>query len=180
MSTSENHEAENAPLGTEPQSSKVSAAYDRFAETSREIFEKGQEKGREAWEKSMELAKQQLTAAGEFGAEQGEVFKAYLRRDLDQTMEDMHQLGEDAKERLNPSRLGAGALSSLSKLLHATGHALTTMSNKTEEALIYRVDEITSAGTLTCLSCGHKVQLKTTGVVHPCPACQGRRFRKGY
>lgn len=168
---------ENAP---DTNSAAESARYDRFVEKSRELFDKGQEKGREAWEKAMELARQQLTAAGEFSAEQGEAFKAYLRRDLNQTLEDMRELGEEAKERLNPARLGAGALSSLAKLLHVTGDALSTLSEKAEDALVYRVGEVTSAGTLTCLACGHKVPLKTTGVVPVCPACQGRRFRKGY
>ena len=71
--------------------------YDRFAEKSREIFERSQEKGRDSWEKAMELAHQKMTEAGEFSAEQGEVFKHYLRRDLDQTLADMQQVGVEAK-----------------------------------------------------------------------------------
>lgn len=160
--------------------SKISALYDRFAEKSREIFDLGQEKSHEAWEKAMELSHQQLTAAGEFSAEQGEVFKRYLRRDLEQTAGDMRQLGEEAKEHLHPARLGAGALSSLAKLLHTAGWAMTALSDKAEEALVYQTGEITMAGTLTCSACGHKVQLKATGVVPACPACQGTQFRKSY
>lgn len=154
--------------------------YDRFAEKSREIFERSQEKGRDSWEKAMELAHQKMTEAGEFSAEQGEVFKHYLRRDLDQTLADMQQVGVEAKEHLHPARLGAGALSSLAKLLHAAGGALTSMSIKAEDALVYESGEITMAGSLTCASCGHKVQLKKTSVVPTCPACQGTRFRKSY
>ena len=166
---------------TDGNTTKASALYDRFAEKSREIFELGQEKSHdEAWEKAMELSRQQLTAAGEFSAEQGEGFKRYLRRDFNQTTEDMRQLGEEAKEYLNPARLGAGALSSLAKLLHTAGGAMTALSAKAEDALVYQTGEITMAGTLTCLSCGHKVQLKATSVVPACPACQGTRFRKGY
>lgn len=128
----------------------------------------------------MELSRQQLTVAGEFSAEQGEVFKRYLRRDFKQTAEDMRQLGEEAKEHLNPARLGAGALSSMAKLLHAAGEVMTSLSAKTEEVLVYQTGEITMAGTLTCSACGHKVQLKATGEVPACPACQGTRFRKSY
>lgn len=172
------------PRGQTPEdddnTTKASALYDRFAEKSREIFELGQEKSHEAWEKAMELSRQQLTAAGEFSAEQGEVFKRYLRRDFAQTKEEMRQLGEEAKEYLNPARVGAGALSSLAKLLHAAGGAMTALSAKAEDALVYQTGEITMAGTLTCSACGHKVQLKATGVVPTCPSCQGTRFRKGY
>ena len=165
---------------SETKSSKISALYDRFAERSHEIFEQSQEKGHEAWGKAMDIARQQLSSAGEFSVEQGEAFKQYLIRDLHQTAEDMHNLGAEAKERLNPARLGAGALSTLSKLLHAAGGAITTLSNKTEESLLYKTGEITMAGTLTCSACGHKVQLKSTGVVPICPECQGTGFRKGY
>ena len=156
------------------------ARYDRFVELSRELFDKGQEKGREAWEKAMELARQQLATAGEFSVEQGEAFKHYLRRDLDQTKVDMRQLGAEAQDRLNPARVGAGALSSLAKLLHAAGGAMLSWSEQAESALEFKTGEITSAGTLTCIACGQKVHLKTTGVVPPCPSCHATQYRKGY
>lgn len=180
MDETQKTEPQGQTSGTDANTTKASALYDRFAEKSREIFELGQEKSHEAWEKAMELSRQQLTAAGEFSAEQGEVFKRYLRRDFEQTKEEMRQLGEEAKEYLNPARLGAGALSSLAKLLHTAGGAMTALSAKAEDALVYQTGEITMAGTLTCSTCGHKVQLKATGVVPACPACQGTRFRKGY
>jgi isocitrate dehydrogenase len=158
--------------------------YDRFVEKSRALFEQGKEKskekGREAWETSMELARQQMAAAGEFTAEQGEVFKGYLRRDLAQTIADMRSLGDEAKVILHPARLGAGAISSLSKLLHVVGDALISISEKTEGALVYEAGEITMAGTLTCLNCGHEHRLTQTSLVPACPKCQGTRFRKGY
>jgi len=156
------------------------ARYDRFVELSRELFDKGQEKGREAWERAMELARQQLAVAGDFSMEQGEAFKSYLRRDLDQTAADMRQLGVEAQERLNPARLGAGALSSLARLLHAAGGTMTAWSEKAEAALEFKTGELTSAGTLTCQACGQKVHLKSTGVVPPCPSCHATRYRKGY
>jgi len=154
--------------------------YDRFTEKSREIFESGQEKGQEAWEKAMELAREQMAAAGEFSNEQGEAFKRYLRRDLEQTASDLNLLGKEAKISLHPARLGAGALSTLAKLLHATGEALTTLSNKTETTLTYQSGEITMAGTLKCTSCGHEIHLLKTSVVPLCPECNGTEFHKGY
>jgi isocitrate dehydrogenase len=180
MTNTPKSEPKDPALDTENGANKASALYDRFTEKSREIFDQGQEKGREAWEKAMELSRQQLAAAGEFSAEQGELFKQYLRRDLDQTAADMRQMGEQAKERLNPARLGAGALSSVSKLLDAAGGAMSALSAKAEWALEYRTGEVTMAGTLTCTGCGQKVQLKATGVVPTCSACQGTRFRKSY
>ena len=150
-----------------PEATHKAGLYDSFAEMTREIFNAGQEKGREAWEKAMESARLRMTAAGEFSAEQGELFKRYLRRDLEQTSAEMHILGKGAKETLHPARLGAGALSSLSRLMSAAGHLLTELSAKTESALEYESGEITMAGTLTCLSCGHKIHLLLKRAAQP-------------
>lgn len=68
-------------------------------------------------EKAMDAARQQFSTAGEFSAEQGELFKQYMRRDLAQTEQDMRALSQESKERLHPARLGAGALSSLARLV---------------------------------------------------------------
>ena len=156
------------------------ALYDRFVEKTNELFDIGQEKSAVAWEIAMEAARQQMAVAGEFTAEQGEVFKRYLRRDLAHTVTDMRKLGASAKEHLNPARVGAGALSTLSRVMHATGDALLSLSEKTEAALLYKTGEVTMAGTLTCTACGKSIQLKKTGVVPPCPGCNNTNFRKGY
>jgi isocitrate dehydrogenase len=169
-----------SPAGLDEDPAKIPALYDRFAERSRELFEQGQEQGREAWGKAMDLSREQLAAAGEFSGEQGEAFKRYMSRDLHQTAEDMRTLGTEAKERFNPARLGAGALSSVAKLLHAAGGAAVALSNRAEESLVYNTGEITMAGSLTCSTCGHKSQLKVTSVVPTCSECQGTRFRKSY
>ena len=111
---------------------KSSELYDRFVELSHDAFELSKGKGSEAWEKSMELAREKLSATGEFTAEQGEAFKRYLRRDLEQTGVDMQRLGTEAKEIFHPARLGAGALSTLAKLLHTAGGGLISLSEKAE------------------------------------------------
>ncbi len=156
------------------------ALYDRFTERVREIFDAGHEKSKEAMEKAMESAREQLSAAGEFSAEQGEAFKQFMRRDLEQTAQDMRALSQEAKERLHPARLGAGALSSMARLLEVAGSALQSLSRKAENALRYTTGDITSAGTLTCTHCGQTVHLKRTSVIPPCPKCHGSEYRKDY
>jgi Zn finger protein HypA/HybF involved in hydrogenase expression len=160
--------------------SRLAEQYDKFASKFNELYLSGKERGRESMSVALDKAHEQLTAVGEFSAEQGEELKQYLARDLDQTIADAQQLGEEAKERLHPARLGAGALSSLATVLELTGNAFHSLSSKTKETLAYRTGEMTSAGTLTCQACGQTVQLKKTGHVPPCPKCNGTRFKKGY
>lgn len=159
---------------------RLAQQYDAFASKFKELYLSGKERGSEAMSAALEKAREQLTTLGEFSAEQGEVLKEYLGRDLDQTISDAQRLGEEAKEKLHPSRLGAGALSSLASVLELTSDALHSLLNKTVQALTYRTGEITSAGSLTCQACGQKLQLKQTGHIPPCPKCSGTLFHKGY
>ena len=160
--------------------SRLEEQYDKLASKFNELYLAGKDRGREAMSVALDKARRQLTEIGEFSAEQGTELKQYLARDLDQTIADAQHLGEEAKERLHPARLGAGALSSLASVLELTGNELRSLSRKAKERLAYRTGELTSAGTLTCRACGQKVHLKETGHVPPCPKCDGIVFSKGY
>lgn len=160
--------------------SRMAEQYDRLASKFNELYLAGKERGRESMTVALNKAHEQMSAIGEFSAEQGEELKRYLSRDLDQTIADAQQLGEEAKVRLHPARLGAGALSSLASVLELTGNALRSLGDKTRETLSYKTGEMTSAGTLTCRACGQTMQLKKTGHIPPCPKCSGTLFNKGY
>lgn len=165
---------------SEQEKAKLAQQYDKLASKFNELYLAGKERGRESMAVALEKAHEQMTAVGEFSAEHGAELKKYMARDLDQTIADAQHLGEEAKERLHPSRLGAGALSSLASVLELTSNALHSLSEKTKEKLTYRTGEVTSAGTLTCQGCGQTVHLKETGHIPPCPKCSGTLFNKGY
>ncbi len=154
--------------------------YDKLADEVLKLYLAGRERSRAALEAAMDKASAQMTALGEFSAEQGQEFRRYLARDLEQTVADAQKLGEEATEHLHPARLGAGALASLASVLEFTSQALHSLSDRTKQALTYKTGEITTAGTLTCQACGQQVHLKHTGHVPPCPKCSGTVFSKGY
>jgi len=87
---------------------------------------------------------------------------------------------DEAREKLNPARVSAGAMASLSSLLNMAGSALSSAAAKTRQAISCRSGEITSAGTLTCVACEHELHFKKTGRVPPCPKCHATQFRKSY
>jgi len=165
---------------SEQEKAKLAQQYDKLASKFKELYLAGKERGRGSMAVALEKAHEQMTAVGEFSAERGAELKKYMARDLEQTIADAQHLGEEAKERLHPSRLGAGALSSLASVLELTSNALHSLSEKTKEKLVYRTGEVTSAGTLTCQACGQTVHLKETGHIPPCPKCSGTLFHKGY
>lgn len=176
-----NPEATNVEGTADAASDKdLETTYDRFVERVGERFVAGQEKSFDAIEKAMDATRQQFTAASDFSVAQGELFKNYMRRDLDQTAHDIRTFNQETKDHLHPARLGAGALSALAHMLQSAGSAIQSLSQKTEDAVHYGTGEITTAGTLTCTHCGQSLHLKRTSHVPPCPSCHGTQFRKGY
>ena len=167
--------------GDEQQEQEESARlYDKLAERAQELFHASKDKSAEAIEAAVELARKQLTEAGIFSSERGKAFKEYLLNDLDRLREFSREIGEEAKARFEPTRLGNGALASLSGLLHSASETLQDWAKKTDQALAFRTGEVTSAGSLTCENCGKTLHLKKSGHIPPCPDCTGTFFKKGY
>jgi len=158
--------------------------YDAFAEKFKALYIAGKGRGKESMEQAMEKAHAELSNLGEFSAAQGESMKKYLAKDLEQTIIDAQELRttihDEAKDKLQPSRLRAGALSSLAFVLEHTTDMLHTLKDKTVDAITYSTGEITSAGSLTCQNCNFKMHLTKTGHIPPCPKCSGTLFHKGY
>lgn len=165
---------------SEEMKNKMEDQYDKLAKRFKELYLEGSERGREAMNAALNKAHEQLSAMEEFTEEQGKELKKFMARDLDQTLADAQKLGNEAMDRFNPARLGAGALASMAAAMELTSKALHSMSDKARQTLSYKTGEITSAGTLTCKACGAKVHLKKTGHVPPCPKCAGTEFSKGY
>jgi isocitrate dehydrogenase len=151
--------------------------YDQLAARFVEIFEAGAEKSSAFAQKALDKARQQLTSAGAFSEEQGEKLKKFLERDFSHIAMDIR---DGAKERLDPSRLGAGALSSISSLLRGAGSLLSDAAKRADRNLVCRSGEVTSAGTLICSACGYEIHKKKTGRVPPCPKCHATEFKKSY
>ena len=154
--------------------------YDKFADRAQELFRASRDKSREAIEAAVEKARRQFTESGVFSSERGKAFKEYFLNDFDRLVEYSRDFGEEAKEKLEPARLGTGALSSLSNFLHMAGDAIQELARKTDKVLSCKTGEVTSAGSLTCENCGKTMRLKKTGHIPPCPECTGTHFKKGY
>ncbi|MEO8443029.1 MAG: hypothetical protein ABI547_11115 [Betaproteobacteria bacterium] len=165
---------------TEQFRERLAAQYDKFAARFHELYDASREKGQQTLDVALDKTREQMAALGEMSAEQAQAFKEYLKRDLDQTAAEMRRLGEEGKARFHPSRVGAGALASLARLLQQGGEALLALSEKADWALIYKSGEVTGAGTLTCLKCGHTLPFAQTAYIPPCPQCNGTTFKKGY
>ncbi len=138
---------------------KAESYHDEFTDTLHDVFDASAEKTSEFAHVAMEKARVQ-----------GEKIRTLVGDDFSRV----------AKEKLNPSRLGAGALASMAKLMHVTGVALSKFADKADHALTCKSGEITSAGRLECKACGYEMHFKKTGRIPPCPKCHKTEFKKGY
>jgi len=163
LSTSEFGDAVIEHMDDEAISDSETDQYDQLAERFKELFESKAEKTVEIANAALEKARQQL--------------KAFLERDVRHVAEAVR---DEAKEKLNPSRLGTGALASISSLLQAAGSTLSDIAEKAGKSLSCRSGEITAAGSLKCKSCGYVMHFKKTGRIPPCPKCHKTDFKKSY
>ena len=67
---------------------RLAQQYDKLASKFNELYLAGKARGRESMTEALDIAHKQMTALGEFSAEQGEELKKYLSRDPDQTISD--------------------------------------------------------------------------------------------
>jgi len=153
------------------------AQYDQLAASFVEFFEGGAEKSAAFAQTALEKARKQLTSAGAFSEEQGLKLKKFMERDFAHMATEMR---DEAKEKLDPSRLSVGALSSIASLLRGAGSMLSDVANRADRNLKCRSGEITTAGTLICSACGHEIHKRKTGRVPPCPKCHATEFKKTY
>ena len=173
VSTSEFGDAVIAHMGEDIEA----AQYDQLAASFVEFFEGGAEKSAAFAQTALEKARKQLTSAGAFSEEQGLKLKKFMERDFAHMATEMR---DEAKEKLDPSRLSVGALSSIASLLRGAGSMLSDVANRADRNLKCRSGEITTAGTLICSACGHEIHKKKTGRVPPCPKCHATEFKKTY
>lgn len=177
MNEDQKQNEEQQDIGRQEENARL---YDKLAERTQELFRAGKDKSAEAIEAAVEKARKQLTESGIFSSERGKAFKEYLLKDLNRLGEFSREIGDEAKTRLEPTRLGSGALASLSSLLHSASETLQDWAKKADRALSCKTGEVTSAGSLTCENCGKTMHLKKSGHIPPCPNCTGTHFKKGY
>jgi len=166
------------PVKPDQDKEKLAEQYDKFVKMAHEFYTAGRDMSQEALSVAVSKTRAQMTALGELSADQASSFANYMKRDLEQTAEDVTRMGENAKEHLSPRRIGAGALSSLASLLQTGADSLRNLAGTPASPRTYNTGEVTSAGTLTCTACRHQEQFSKTGVVPTCSNCRGTVFEK--
>ena len=154
--------------------------YEKLAARAKELVDGAKEVTAETLDAAITKAKEEMESAGDFGHEQGERIKAFLKRDIGTARVYATKAGEAAKEAFEPHRVAAGIQNTFAAILETVGETLEGWGKQLEKELDFKTGEITTPGSLTCKGCGEKIRLQDTGHIPPCPKCTGTAFHKSY
>ena len=165
----------NKPL-PEGMAEKLTAAYDRMLERTREGIDKAGKGLQEAVDTAMERA----TELGELTREEAELVSIYLMRDLEDAAEFVGKSGNELRDwlRFDLEVVEDALLQIFSQMVDHTRVALDDLERRANEVGEWHTGEITGIGTLQCKSCGELMHFHNTGHIPPCPKCHGSKFRR--
>lgn len=150
--------------------------YEKLISRTEELLQSGRKTLEEALKKSAD----ELQNAGDYTREKTERIMSYVRRDIQHLTDHADKARQSFREAFEPSRVSAGVQSLFTKILSSTSETLGAWARKSEQRLEFKTGELTSPGTLTCLSCGEEMHIRKTGRIPPCPSCHKTIFRKSY
>jgi len=155
---------------------KLTAAYNRMLERTREAMEKTGKGLGEAVDGAMEKA----TELEELTREEAELISIYVMRDLEDAAKFVNQEGQELRDwlRFDIELVENALLDIFAQMVDHTREALTEIEQRANALGEWKTGEVTGIGTLQCKSCGELLHFHHTGHIPPCPKCHGTTFRR--
>lgn len=165
----------NKPL-PEGMAEKLTQAYDRMLERTREAMDKADKGLHDALDNAMERA----TELGELTREEAELVSIYVMRDLEDAADFVSKSGNELRDwlRFDLEVVEDALLQIFSQMVDHTRVALDELQRRADTLGEWHTGEVTGIGTLECKGCGEKLHFHQTGHIPPCPKCHGTRFRR--
>tara|TARA_R110001592_G_scaffold71444_2_gene218441 strand:+ start:7500 stop:7997 length:498 start_codon:yes stop_codon:yes gene_type:complete len=157
---------------------KLVEAYERFSQKTKDILEESQDKTSQAFENAMEMARESLVKAKELTNEESERLKTFLKRDIEQTANDIRSIESYTVEHFKPTSVRVGFYNLLSYLSSNSAELFDRMADWADKEVVVHTGEITGPTTLSCESCKAELHFKESGKVPPCPKCHKTEFRR--
>jgi hypothetical protein len=165
----------NKPL-PEGAAEKLTEAYDRMLERTRETMDKADKGLHEAVETAMERA----TELGELTREEADLVSIYVMRDLEDAAEFIGKSGNELRDwlRFDIEVVEDALLQIFSQMVDHTRATLDELEKRANAIGEWHTGEIVGIGTLQCKGCGEMLHFHHTGHIPPCPKCHGTKFRR--
>jgi len=152
--------------------------YERYTEKTREFFNESREATVKALDEALDKAKDSLEKTGELTQEEGQQFKAYLQRDLEQTGNDFNRWSDWVKTHSSPNRVQSGFMELTAKIADSGSDFLHRLSEWANHTGVYHTGEIAVPGAFKCRDCEAEIHFKASGRLPPCPKCHKTEVRR--
>lgn len=155
---------------------KLTDAYNRMLERTREAMDKADKGLREGVDTAMEKA----TELGELTREEAELVSIYVMRDLEDAAEFISEEGQELAGwlKFDLELVERSLLDIFAQMVDHTREELTKLELRANALGEWKSGEVTGIGTLQCKSCGELLHFHKTGHIPPCPKCHGTTYRR--
>lgn len=155
---------------------RLTGAYNRMLERTREAMDKAGKGLREGVDTAMEKA----TELGELTREEAELVSIYVMRDLEDAAGFINKEGGELRDwlKFDLELVENSLLDIFSQMVDHTRDELTKLALRANAVGEWKSGEVAGIGTLQCKSCGELLHFHRTGHIPPCPKCHGTTYRR--
>ncbi|AFJ01802.1 protein of unknown function DUF1451 [Methylophaga frappieri] len=159
---------------------KLSAAYDRMMARIHQFINDSEHQTMPSLQQRIQLAKERAIELKELSGEEAEQIALWLERDMHDAVGYLQDSGEDFATWLqfDLQQVESRFLALFASVADKTRLELNQLAQQAIRAETYHTGEVTSIGTLYCVSCGGKMQFRQTARIPPCPRCHQTRFTR--
>ncbi len=152
-------------------------AYNRMMEQVRTLAD---HLGYQNLKHAIQLAKDKAVDLGELTREEAEQIGDYLVRDLEDAGQHLAESGGELKDwlRFDLQLIEERLLEMFALAADKTKLEFMQLAERARRASEYHTGNITSIGTLQCVSCGELLHFHATSHIPPCPKCHGNIFQR--
>lgn len=165
-----------------PQKDKLVEAYQHVIQSLKDNWQSLGDKTKPSLHKALEQAREKLSEWNELSREEIEHISDYVKRDLHEAGEYLHNTGKEFKDWLKDDLAYAETklASMLAELADSTRTELDQLARRASEVGEWHTGEITGIGILECKACGEQLHFDKPGHIPPCPKCHGTLYKKLY
>lgn len=154
-------------------------AYKNMVEHLHQLVDRAQDTKPEILH-ALDKAREKAVELGELTKEEAEKVGDYIMRDLHDAADFIEENSAEFKDwiSLEADLIEDKILDSLPLLIDETRLALDQLKQRAETMGEWHTGEIVAPGLFTCVSCGKKLEMHTTGHIPPCASCNATVFRR--
>lgn len=162
------------------QEARLSHAYERMLERTREFLSDAGETAGEGIRKAVDTAKEKAVELGELTHDEAETVAYFVTKDLHAAGDYVAQKGRSIAEwfTLGVDKIGGTVVDVFSGLYEKASVRVTHLRKAGLNYGEWKTGEITGPGTLQCTGCGQKMTKHKVGPIPPCPKCHNTTFKR--